>query len=149
MPQFPMKTVMVSGHFDPFHDGHLSYIKQALWHGNYFFCVVSSDDQLLMKKGKVNIPERGRWEIVHLIMEGLHISHFTWVNRWDSTMFGTTPFVAEALRHFKPDIFFRGPDKTTETMPPEEHKVCEELGIKILYARMEHDTHGENMLIEK
>mgnify|MGYP001612402381 CR=1 FL=1 len=146
-----MKTVMVSGHFDPFHDGHLSYIKQAIPHiykkentetrSGLLICIVSNDAQLLKKKGKVNITEGGRWEIVDLILTGLGVPHRTVVNVWDK---GTT-LVAEALREWRPHIFFRGGDKTLEDMPPEERRVCDELGIQILHAKLEYDRHGSKM----
>ena len=138
-----MKTVMVSGHFDPFHDVHLAYIKQAMAIGGYLICVVSSDVQLLKKKGKVNISEAGRTEIVDLILEGLHVPHETRWNVWDKE----TTLVAEALRALKPDIFFRGGDKTLETMPAEERKVCDELGIQIRHAWLPYEAHSSTMIL--
>ena len=138
-----MKTVMVSGHFDPFHDVHLAYIKQAMAIGGYLICVVSSDVQLLKKKGKVNISEAGRTEIVDLILEGLHVPHETRWNVWDKE----TTLVAEALRALKPDIFFRGGDKTLETMPAEERKVCDELVIQIRHAWLPYEAHSSTMIL--
>ena len=138
-----MKTVLVSGHFDPFHDIHLAYIKQAMAYGGYLICVVSSDVQLLKKKGKVNIPEAGRTEIVDLILEGLHVPHETLWNDWDKE----TTLVAEALRALKPDIFFRGGDKTLDTMPSEEREVCDELGIRIRHAWLPYEAHSSTMIL--
>ena len=152
-----MKTVMVSGHFDSFHGGHLSYIKQAFRCGDNLYCVVSTDKQLLMKKGKVNIPETARQEIMQLVLEGLKVSH-PWkctypydnvgvntvnaiLNIWDKD----TTLVAEALRALNPNVFFRGGDKTLEDMPLEERAVCDELGIMIVHAKLEYDTHGSKM----
>ena len=133
-----MNIVMVSGHFSPFHDGHLSYIKQAMVYADILLAVVSSDKQLLMKKGKVNIPQGGRKEIVSLIIRGLNIPERTEINIWDTE----TTLVAEALRVLRPTIFFRGGDKTIDDMPPDERRVCEELGIEILHGTLEKDTHG-------
>ena len=130
---------MISGHFDPFTHGHLSYIKQAK--GDMLLCVVSSDSQLLMKKGKVNVPEKHRLEIMDIILTGLGLPHVTVLNIWDKD----TTLVAEALRFLQPAIFFRGGDKTIEDMPPEERQVCDDLGIKILHAKLEYDVHGANM----
>lgn len=123
--------VMVSGNFDPFHYAHLDYIKQASNKGYLLVCVVSSDEQVIMKKGRVNEPEAERAIIVDLILRGLGCPSTVWVNHFDK---GTT-LVTEAIRHLRPDIFCRGTDKTLEDMPPEEKKVCDELGIKIVHVR--------------
>ena len=126
-----LKMVMVSGHFDGFHSGHLDYIIQSLQLGCKLLCIVSTDKQLRLKKGKVNVEESYRWRILDLILRGMNYEHCVFLNLWDDN----TTQVTEALRHFKPDIFFRGYDKTLETMPPEERKVCEELGIEIIHAK--------------
>ena len=138
-----MKTVMVSGHFDPFHDVHLDYIKQAMTHGDFLICVVSSDGQLIQKKGSFNIPESGRLDIVHLILRGLDIPHKAVVNQWDKA----TTLIAKALEFWQPDVLFRGNDKTLETMPAEERKVCDELQIQIVHAVLDRERHGSEMIL--
>ena len=125
-----MLSVMVSGHFDPFHYAHLDYIKQAAVMGDYLICVVSSDRQVIMKKGKVNEPESERAEIMSLILKGLGINGRVVVNTWDTY----TTQVAITLRRIKPDIFCRGTDKILNDMPWEEREICYELGIRIAHA---------------
>lgn len=125
------KDVMVSGHFDGFHNGHLDYLEQAAEIADHLYCIVSSDKQLMLKKGKVNNSEENRRYLVDLILKGMNIPHDVFINRRDTK----TTLVAETLRYFKPDIFFRGYDKTLETMPKEERKVCEEHGIEIIHAK--------------
>ncbi len=132
---------MVSGHFDPFTHGHLSYLQQALGRADNMVCIVSSDEQLKRKKRRVNIPALYRARILDLILSGLYVPHSVYVNIWDTE----TTLVANALMHFKPDIFFRGGDKTLGDMPPEERQVCEELGIRVEHAVLEHDIHGSDM----
>ena len=144
-----MKLVMVSGHFDPLHEGHISYLRQAakIEQGK-ILCIVSSDRQVIQKKGKVNIPEGTRLLIVTAVLRFLLSS---WkiedirLNTWDTE----TTLVAEALRAVKPGIFFRGGDKTMDDMPPDEKKACDDLGIQILYAQLEYDVHGKEMRWEK
>ena len=140
-----MKRFMISGNFDPFHHGHLSYIKQVVRlaaQDDYLVCIVSSDKQLMMKKDKVNIPESSRQEILNLILKGLRVSGVALVNEWDTE----TTLVAKALYAVTPRVFFRGGDKTLADMPPDERRVCEELGIEIRHARLEVDTHGKGMM---
>jgi len=131
-----MKTVMVSGHFDPFHDIHLSYIEYAMNYGDRLLCIVSTDKQVLMKKGKVNIPEENRLRIVKSLLAD-YPSHVA-LNVHDKE----TSMMAEALRYWKPDVFCRGGDKTLEDMPIEEHKVCNDLHIQIVHAVLKNEKHG-------
>ncbi|KKL93160.1 hypothetical protein LCGC14_1877470 [marine sediment metagenome] len=134
---------MIGGHFDPLHDGHLSYINQAANYGNFLLCVVASDEQARLKKGQVNIPEMARAETMRAILRGLGIRHQVVVNHFDQ---GNLLSV-EALKWWRPDILCRGGDKHFEDMPQEERAVCQELGIRIVHARLEVDRHGLGMML--
>ena len=139
---------MVSGFFDPFHQGSLSYLKQAKAlvqaEDNFLICIVGSDAQLLLKKDRVNIPEAGRLEIVDMILRGLGMFPFCCeLNRWDTD----TILVAKALEARRPELFFRGGDKALNTMARAELWACYRLGIVIKHATLEHDTHGAGMLL--
>lgn len=133
-----MKTVMISGHFAGFHNAHLDYIKQAMKHGNHILCIITSDNQLMMKKGKVTIHDEDRAEIVRLILKGLQMPHTVAINRFDRE----TTLVANALYYLHPDVFFRGSDKTLETMPQAERDVCDNQGIKIIHAVKGVENHS-------
>jgi len=122
---------MISGYFNGFHDAHLDYLKQASEYGGYLICVVASDKQVIMKKGKVSITGEQRWEIVDLILKGLDYHHIT-IRNWCDT---ETPTITKFLECYKPDILFRGYDKTLETMPVSEREVCEKYGIEIIHAK--------------
>lgn len=138
-----MTTIAISGHFDPFHPMHLDYIRQAMSLGDHLVCIVGSDKQLLMKKGRYNIPEEGRREIVELILEGLGINSIAVVNTFDTE----TTLVANALRYFRPDVFCRGGDKTPGTIPPDEVLACQQHNIKVAYAEFKQDMHSSRMLL--
>lgn len=128
-----MKTVLVSGHFEGFHDAHLAYLRQAADYagtGGKIICVISGDHQLMMKKGKVIIPAEERLSIIHLILSGLGVEHEVIINKWDTR----NTLVAEALRYYLPDVFYRGSEKCMETMPLAEWRACEECGIHIVHA---------------
>ena len=45
-----MKIVVVSGGFDPLHSGHLSYINEASFLGDYLVVALNSDNWLTEKK---------------------------------------------------------------------------------------------------
>jgi len=140
-----MKTIMISGGFDPFTHVHLDYIRQAMDYGGFIQCVISSDRQLIMKKGKVNIPEKDRREILHLILEGLHVPHRAIVNIYDKD----TTLIAKVVEAWRPNILCRGGDKTIKDMPEEERRACEENGVEIVYTEFRIDVHGSQMEIGK
>ena len=133
---------MVSGHFDPVHDVHLAYIKLAAVFGDHLICVVTSDEQAVLKKRKVNVPEQGRVELMDTLLKGLSISHTVMVNHWDKD----TTYVAQALKAIHPDIFFRGSDKTQSDMPESEKQVCDELGIEVYYMESKIQRHGSEFV---
>ncbi len=138
-----MKTVMVSGNFDPFHFAHLEYIKQASKLGDELICVVSNDDQVIMKKGRVNEPAYQRVEILHLALIGLGIRDKTRLTQ--NVMDNGNTTVANVLKLYRPDIFCRGTDKSIEDIPPDEKKVCEELGIEIVHVKGK-QAHGSEFI---
>ena len=116
-----MKTVMVSGGFDPIHGGHVQMIRDAAQYGNVIV-VANSDDWLMRKKGYVFMPWKERAEIMGNIKG---VRFVTAVDDSDGT-------VCEALRRHKPDAFANGGDRKTENTP--EMDVCEELGIQMMWA---------------
>lgn len=135
------RKILVSGYFDPFHDMHLDYFEQAKALEGHVVCVVASDKQVLLKKGKVNIPEEGRREIVDLILTGMGVPHTVIINHCDNE----TTLIAKALELIEPDILFRGGDKTIEGLPLDEKAVCYKLGIDVLYGKFRADRHGARM----
>lgn len=138
------KIIAVSGGFDPFGDHHLDYIKQALeLKPSCLVCIIMSDKQLIMKKGKVNIPEEGRKEILDLILKGLGVPFQVCINHYDNA----TTLIEKALEQIKPDVLFRGGDKSLATMPVEERMVCERLKIGIRHGAFKINRHGSGMII--
>ena len=125
-----MKTVMVSGNFDPFHYAHLGYIERALELGDQLICVISNDEQVRAKKGKVNEPEEERARLMAQVLKGLHHSFVVLINQWDKDT-----LVAKALEALMPDIFCRGSDKTIDDIPKEEKGVCARLGIHVVHIK--------------
>ena len=132
-----MITVMVSGNFDPLHDIHLAYFEYAMNYGDSLLCIVSADRQIILKKGTVNVPEDGRLKMLRLALSGMGYPHHVALNVHDKDA-----SVAKVLRYWHPDVFCRGGDKTLEDMPEEERKVCDELNIRIVHAKLKEERHG-------
>ena len=113
-------TIAVSGGFDPIHKGHIQMIREAAEYGNVLV-ILNSDDWLIRKKGYKFMSFEERAYIAGSI-KGVAI--IASVDDSDGT-------VCEALRKFKPDYFANGGDRYSTNTP--EMKVCEELGIEMLW----------------
>jgi cytidyltransferase-like protein len=120
MSKTPYDTVMVSGGFDPIHVGHVRMIREAAQHGNVIV-VANSDDWLYRKKGYNFMGFTERKEILMAIKGVVDVIA---VDDKDGT-------VCEALRRIKPTYFANGGDRTSNNTP--EKRVCEELGIEMLW----------------
>jgi cytidyltransferase-like protein len=114
------KTVAVSGGFDPIHIGHVRMFKQAAKLGK-LVVIVNNDKFLLKKKGYIFMPLAHRMELIDSI--GCVDKVIPAIDK-DST-------VCETLRNLKPDIFANGGDRKKGTV--REEKLCQELGIKMVY----------------
>lgn len=113
-------TIAVSGGFDPIHKGHIQMIREAAEYGNVIV-ILNSDDWLERKKGYKFMSFEERAYIAGSIKGVTMVAN---VDDIDDT-------VCAALRRFKPDYFANGGDRYDTNTP--EMKVCEELGIQMLW----------------
>lgn len=115
-----MKTVCISGGFDPAHIGHIDHIEDAANYGEVIV-ILNSDEWLKRKKGYAFMPfeERAR------ILKALRcVKDVVAVDDADGT-------VCEALRRIKPDFYAKGGDRTADNTP--EAALCKELGIGLIW----------------
>ena len=115
-----MKTVAVSGYFDPIHVGHLEYLKLSKDLGDKLVVIVNNNYQCVLKKGKPFMDENDRVQIVKSLKMVDEV--FLSIDM-DKT-------VCASLEAIKPDIFANGGDRTEEEIP--EAKVCKELKIEMV-----------------
>ena len=115
-----MKTVAISGYFDPIHVGHLEYIELSKRMGDYLVVIVNNNHQCKLKKGKHFMDERDRIKIVESIkgVDEVFLSIDS-----DKT-------VCKSLEKIKPDIFTNGGDRDNQEIP--ESIVCKKYGIELL-----------------
>jgi len=64
MAEQPQRASIVSGYFNPFHQGHLDLFEQARERTGYLIVVVNNDAQQLLKKGRIIQSEDVRARIV-------------------------------------------------------------------------------------
>ena len=115
-----MKTVAISGYFDPIHVGHLEYIELSKRIVDYLVVIVNNNHQCKLKKGKHFMDERDRIKIVESIkgVDEVFLSIDS-----DKT-------VCKSLEKIKPDIFTNGGDRHNKEIP--EYIVCKKYGIELL-----------------
>ena len=114
------RVIAASGYFDPIHKGHIEYLEKAKKLGGKLVVIVDSDEQAILKKGYILIPQSDRLAAVKSLkfVDEVMLS----IDRDLS--------VCESLRFLKPDIFAKGGDRTEGEIP--ETPICKELGIKII-----------------
>lgn len=114
------KTVAVSGHFNPLHQGHVEFLKTAKSLGDKLVVIVNNDRQVALKG---TVPFMNETERAAIIQSVRYVDEVLIAVDTDST-------VQESLRIIKPDIFANGGDGNKYSQP--EGPVCEELGIEII-----------------
>ena len=115
-----MKTVAISGYFDPIHVGHLEYITEARKLGDKLIVIVNNNHQCVLKKGKPFMDEKDRVLIASSLKDVdevfLSVDH-------DKT-------VCKSLELLKPDIFANGGDRKNYEIP--ESAICKKYNIQII-----------------
>jgi|TARA_B110000914_G_scaffold216672_1_gene221915 D-beta-D-heptose 7-phosphate kinase/D-beta-D-heptose 1-phosphate adenosyltransferase len=114
-----MKTVAVSGYFDPIHVGHLEYLKLSKDLGDKLVVIVNNNYQCVLKKGKPFMDENDRMQIVKSLKMVDEV--FLSIDM-DKT-------VCASLEAIKPDIFANGGDRSTREVP--ESAICKKYNIQM------------------
>jgi len=115
-----MKTVAVSGYFDPLHVGHLEYFKLAKQLGDRLVVIVNNDEQAKLKKGKSFMSEEDRVAII----KELKVVDEVFLSIDDDSS------VCKSLTFIHPEVFANGGDRKNHEVP--ETQVCRELNIVIV-----------------
>lgn len=113
-----MKTVAVSGYFDPIHVGHIELIHFAKQLGDKLVVIVNNDHQASLKKGKPFMKEDERVKIVEALKDVDEV--FLSIDQ--------DPTVCKSLEAVNPDIFAQGGDRHQGEAP--ETPICHKLDIK-------------------
>ena len=129
----PDALVLVSGGFDPYHDGHAEYIQKAAAFGPVVVAL-NSDAWLTRKKGSSFMSWEARRKIM-LSVKGVVGVHP--VKDDDGT-------VCEAIRALRPTIFAKGGDRTIDNTP--EVHLCRQLGIKMMFGLGEKKNSSSELI---
>lgn len=113
--------VCVSGYFDPLHNGHIEYLKEAKKLGNELVVIINNNHQAGLKKGFHFYDDK----IKKCIIENLKMVDEVVISIDEDRT------IHKTLEMIKPDIFAKGGDVTQ--IPPAEEELCNKLGIKVVY----------------
>lgn len=122
-----IRTVAVSGGFDPLHVGHVRMFKEARKLGDKLVVILNNDNWLKNKKGFAFMPQEERKEI---------IESFSFVDKvviTDHKKNDPDMSVCRALAKVKPAIFGNGGDRKPSGDPVPEVALCKKLGIRTVY----------------
>lgn len=116
-----MKTIAVSGGFDPLHLGHLQMFEEARAMGDRLVVILNCDAWLVRKKGYAFMPALQRASIIGALacVDEVYIHE------------SEDDHVCHALEVVRPDVFANGGDRKVENTP--EVKLCAELGIEMAF----------------
>jgi D-beta-D-heptose 7-phosphate kinase/D-beta-D-heptose 1-phosphate adenosyltransferase len=124
---------IVSGGFDPLHEGHISLIKDAGLRGNGVIVLLNSDAWLCRKKGKNFMGFTTRRAICESLKNVVDVLGF------DDSNNSACNGIRKVREKYPADrlVFANGGDRTKENIP--EIEVCKECGVMV-----EFGVGGEN-----
>ena len=126
-----MIRVAVTITFDLLHAGHIDHLEKASKLGDKVIIIVDPDEFLIKKKGYALQPLESRMRIAQFLKNNI-----PWIEDVvvsidkDGTCAETLRMIAKKYDNL---IFVKGGDRVENNMPLNEIKVCNELGIKIIF----------------
>ena len=141
-----MRTVIISGYFNPMHTGHLDYIEEAAKLGDQLVVIVNNDKQVVVKGSAPFMDERDRLRLVRALKD---VTAAVLSIDTDSTVLKTlrrewewysTDYFHESV------IFANGGDRVAGNTP--EEQFCNEVGIRTIYNVGGRKTQSSSKLIK-
>ena len=123
-----MKTVIVSGFFNPLHGGHLDMIEEAKTLGDRLVVIVNNDVQQIMKKDKIILPEENRARLISALR---HVDEVLVAIDDDPTVIKTLDHIAQKYSGHD-FVFANGGDRDSEKAIP-EGDICRTHNIEMIF----------------
>ncbi len=124
---------IVSGGFDPLHEGHIEMIKASAENSDGVILLLNSDDWLCRKKGKNFMSFKTRASVCGYLKNVIDVIAF------DDSDNSASDGIRKVREKYPTDVlvFANGGDRTKSNIP--EGPVCEELGVVLAFG-----VGGEN-----
>src|SRR5215216_4119266 len=126
--QYRKKVAMVDGAFDPLHHGHIDYFTRAREISGSLLCNIAPDSYTAAKHPPLLAAAQRA-----LVIDALKPIDYTHVSPVDTET---------VLRDLQPTHYIKGKDWEGR-LPPEQVRICEELGIQIVYLDTIRDSSTE------
>ena len=121
------RAIIISGYFNPIHEGHLELMEKAKEAGDLLIVIVNSDHQRELKGSKAFQTEKQRLAIIRAI----RYVDFAYVSiDKDQTQIETLGMIYTRYSDVVKLAFANGGDQNNETIP--ERNICEGLGIELI-----------------
>ena len=127
---------LVSGGFDPIHEGHIDMIKAGAAASDGVIILLNSDEWLIKKKGRYFMTAKTRRAICENMKGVVDVVEF------EDDEKGSACNGIRAARAKYPDaelVFAKGGDRTAGNIPENEAPVCEECDVGMAFG-----VGGEN-----
>lgn len=136
---------IVSGGFDPIHEGHIDNIVDAYYKVGPIIVIANSDAWLTRKKGKPFQTMKTRYSI----LSNLKQVSFVYCNEEEDDLDGTVCKSLKKIRALYPEAsltFCKGGDRVPGNVP--EIDVCNLFGINIMYNVGGEKVNSSSVLLE-
>lgn len=122
-----MRTVIISGYFNPLHGGHLDLIEGAATLGDRLIVIVNSDEQQMLKKGKIILDEGNRVRLMRALRDVDEV-----VLSIDGSDMGQRKTIEMIAKKYPNDelIFANGGARDSDKTIPEA-EVCKQYSIRL------------------
>lgn len=121
--------VIVSGYFNPIHEGHLEYLNRSKALGDFLVVIVNNDYQRQLKGSKPFMTAEQR----RIILKNIRAVDDVIISIDENKFVDKTIelIIKEMGGKFDKILFTNGGDQTSETVG--EKVICEKLGIEMVF----------------
>lgn len=125
------KLIILSGGFDPIHDGHVRMIQDAAKHGDVLICL-NSDEWLTKKKGKQFMSFESRKAVLQNMLGVVEVIGFE-DDEHGSACGGITAAFSKYHDFYESLVFANGGDRRVDSTPSHEQILCEKIGVELMF----------------